>query len=85
MINASQIQEHAEIIGSDGIHVGTVDRVEGDRIKLIKSENQAGHQDHHHFIELDVVETVQDNRVHLSVSSAEALSEEEEQDGRAIN
>jgi hypothetical protein len=33
MINASQIQEHAEIIGSDGIHVGTVDRVEGGRIK----------------------------------------------------
>jgi len=34
MVNASQIQEHMEIKGSDGQHVGTVDRVEGDRIKL---------------------------------------------------
>ena len=32
MVNASQIQEHMEIKGSDGQHVGTVDRVEGDRI-----------------------------------------------------
>ena len=85
MINASQIQEHAEIIGSDGIHVGTVVRVEGGRIKLTKAENPVGHQDHHHFIELDAVETVQDNRVHLSISSADALSREEEQDGRAIH
>ena len=32
MVNASQIQEHMEIKGSDGQHVGTVDRVEGNRI-----------------------------------------------------
>lgn len=85
MINASDIQEHAEIIGSDGVHVGTVDRVEGSRIKLTRAEYPAGHQDHHHFVELDAVETVQDNRVHLSISSTDALSEEEEQDGRAVH
>ena len=85
MINASQIQEHAEVIGSDGVHVGTVDHVEGGRIKLTKSDNPAGHQDHHHFIELDMVDTVQDNRVHLSVSGADALAGEEEQDGSAIH
>src|SRR3954447_12851197 len=38
MINASHIQEHMEIKGSDGQHVGTVDNVEGDRIKLTKSD-----------------------------------------------
>jgi hypothetical protein len=52
---------------------------------VTKADNEASHQDHHHFIELDAVETVQDNRVHLSVSSAEALATEEEQDGRAIH
>ena len=35
MINASQIKEHMEIKGSDGSHVGTVDRVEGNRIKSV--------------------------------------------------
>ena len=58
MIDASQIREHAEVISADGIHVGTVDRVEGDRIKLTKRENPAGHQDHHHFIALDLVAIV---------------------------
>ena len=41
MVNASQIHEHMEIKGSDGQHVGTVDRVEGDRIKLTKSDKAA--------------------------------------------
>jgi hypothetical protein len=44
MVNASQICEHMEIKGSDGQHVGTVDRVEGNRIKLTKSDKDAaGH------------------------------------------
>ncbi|HCW59491.1 MAG TPA: hypothetical protein DHB48_00600, partial [Sphingobium sp.] len=36
MVDLSQIKEHAEVIGADGVHVGTVDHVEGDRIKLTK-------------------------------------------------
>ena len=34
MSDASQIREHMEVIGADGVHVGTVDHVDGDRIKL---------------------------------------------------
>ncbi|MDB5524957.1 MAG: hypothetical protein JWM58_2720 [Rhizobium sp.] len=86
MINASQIKEHSEIIGKDGKHVGTVDRVEGSRIKLTQADSQgAAHAGHHHFIELDLVETVQDNRVHLSVVGQEAINEEEEQSGKAVH
>ena len=33
MAISQQIKEHAEVIGADGVHVGTVDKVEGDRIK----------------------------------------------------
>jgi hypothetical protein len=29
-------REHMEVIGADGVHVGTVDKVEGNRIKLTK-------------------------------------------------
>ena len=39
MDNLSKIKEHAEVIGADGVHVGTVDRVEGDRIKLTKADS----------------------------------------------
>ena len=57
MFNASDIREHSEVIGKDGQHVGTVDRVEGSRIKLTKADSQgAAHAGHHHFIALDLVE-----------------------------
>ena len=34
MVDTSQIRDHMEVIGADGVHVGTVDHVDGDRIKL---------------------------------------------------
>ncbi len=33
-MTATRIKEHMDVIGADGVHVGTVDRVEGARIKL---------------------------------------------------
>ena len=39
---ADKVREHMEVIGADGVHVGTVDRVEGDRIKLTKKDSGAG-------------------------------------------
>lgn len=86
MFNASDIREHAEIFGKDGRHVGTVDRVEGSRIKLTWADSAAmGHRGHHHFIDLDLVEAVQGNRVHLSVTGSEAIDSEEEASGRAVH
>lgn len=85
MINASEIREHAEIVGSDGQHVGTVDRVEGSRIKLTKSDNTAAHEGHHHFIEMNLVQSVEGGRVQLSVASKDAISNEQEQSGRSVN
>lgn len=82
MINASEIREHAEVIGADGLHVGTVDRVEGGRIKLTRSENDPGHQNHHHFVRLSHVEGVESGRVRLSVKGQDAI---EEADGAAFH
>ena len=61
MIDAGSIQEHAEVIGADGVHVGTVDKVEGDRIKLTKKDSGMGHMDHHHFLPLSLVAEVEAN------------------------
>ena len=51
MTDLSQIREHMEVIGADGVHVGTVDKVEGERIKLTKLDSgQGAHKGHHHYI-----------------------------------
>lgn len=84
MIDAIEIKEHAEVISADGMHVGTVDGVEGSRIKLTKKDNPVGHQDHHHFIDLSLVDSVDDNRVRLSAKSDEAFLSEQEEDGDSI-
>lgn len=86
MINASEIQEHAEVIGADGIHVGTVDRVEGGRIKLTKGDSGEGsHEGHHHFVPLSLVAEVEDGAVRLSANADVAVSFEEEDGGRSID
>jgi len=58
MVNASQIREHMEIKGSDGQHVGTVDRVEGNCIKLTKSDKDAA--GHHQYMDMASVREVKD-------------------------
>jgi hypothetical protein len=38
MINTEQIREHMEVRGADNVHLGVVDRVEGNEIKLSKND-----------------------------------------------
>ena len=38
----TEIKDHMEVIGADGVHVGTVDKVEGGRIKLTKKDSGEG-------------------------------------------
>nr|WP_316654697.1 DUF2171 domain-containing protein [uncultured Gellertiella sp.] len=85
MITASEIREHAEVVGSDGLHVGTVDHVDGNRIKLTRADSSGAHAHHHHYIALDLVHSVDGGRVTLSVAGKDAMGSEEEQDGRAVN
>ncbi|WFR95349.1 DUF2171 domain-containing protein [Rhizobium tumorigenes] len=83
MINASTIKEHAEVIGADGVHVGTVDHVVGSRIKLTKKDSGEGsHKRHHHFIDLSLVAEVEGERVRLSANADVAVTFEEEEGGQ---
>jgi hypothetical protein len=84
MTDSSAIREHMEVIGADGVHIGTVDRVEGNRIKLTKEDSGQGtHQGHHHYISTALVAEVKGNKVRLSANADVAVSFEEEADGRA--
>jgi hypothetical protein len=60
------IREHMEVIGADGVHLGTVDRVEDNRIKLIRADSGLGHEDHHHYIPKGLVADVEGNQVRLT-------------------
>ncbi|ODT84395.1 DUF2171 domain-containing protein [Phenylobacterium sp. SCN 70-31] len=66
MIQASEIREHMEVIGSDGGHVGRVDHVQGGDIELAKLDLGAGLK--HHLIPLSWVEMVRDEKVCLNLT-----------------
>ena len=79
MSDASNIREHMEVIGADGVHVGTVDHVDGDRIKLTKAGSGEGsHKGHHHYISLGLVADVEGDTVRLSANADVAVTFEEE-------
>ncbi|TNC73349.1 DUF2171 domain-containing protein [Rubellimicrobium roseum] len=86
MIDAGSIREHAEVIGADGVHLGVVDAVEGDRIKLTKKDSGQGHQDHHHYVPLSLVAEVEGGDVVRLSATAAVVAEmfEEEQDGKPL-
>jgi len=65
----TRIREHQEVLGVDGEHVGTVDEVVGDRVKLTKADMTAGGE--HHYVPLSDVESV-DVAVRLKYPADEA-------------
>ena len=72
MLNPNQIREHMEVIGADGVHVGTVDRMEGTgKIKLTKKDPIS--EGTHHYVPTDWVDHV-DSHVHLNKDSSEILA-----------
>lgn len=87
MIETSAIREHMEVIGADGVHVGTVDKLEGDRIKLTKSDSGAeveggtgSHEGHHHYISVGLVADIEGDQVRLSTTAANAVNFTQEED-----
>ena len=80
MTDTSAIREHMNIIGADGVHVGTVDKIEGDRIKLTKADSGEGsHEGHHHFISTGLIAGVEGDNVRLSANADVAVTFEEEE------
>lgn len=67
----SQIAEHMEVVGDDGEHVGTVDKVEGNRIKLTKKDDPTGSGENH-YLPLGAVATVQNGKVKLMMPASAA-------------
>jgi len=78
----ANIQEHAEVESSDGKHVGTVDKVRGERIILTKGDQEAGGR--HHWIPTSWVANVENNKVRLTRTHDDAQKhwrDAEDEDG----
>ena len=79
MADVSRIKEHMEVIGADGVHVGTVDHIDGERIKLTKADSgQGSHSGHHHYISVGLIAEVEGDKVRLSANADVAVTFEEE-------
>jgi len=84
MSTLSSVREHMEVIGADGVHIGHVDKVEGDRIKLTMADSVEGHHEgHHHFIPASLIAEIEGDRVRLSANADVAVGLEQEEDGEA--
>jgi hypothetical protein len=85
MSGFDDIREHMEVIGADGVHLGTVDRVEGNRIKLIRADSGVGHLDDHKFIPRGLVAVVEGEKVRLC-ANGDVVADlfEQEQSGQPI-
>lgn len=83
MTDLTAIKEHMDVIGADGVHLGTVDKVEDSRIKLTRADS-GSHGDHHHYISAGLIADIEGNQVRLSATAANAALLEEEEGGEAI-
>jgi hypothetical protein len=84
-MSVQNIKEGMEVIGADGVHIGSVDRIEGKRIKLKKQDSGAGlHKGHHHYIEIGFVAGVEGTKVRLSANADIAVTLEEEKSGKPV-
>ncbi|WP_159998350.1 DUF2171 domain-containing protein [Roseomonas sp. 18066] len=71
MVDTKHIADHMEVVGSCGNHVGTVDHLDGSRIKLTAQDSADGR---HHFLALDAVAEVRDGKVVTRMNHKQALA-----------
>jgi hypothetical protein len=84
-MTTDKIARNMEVIGADGVRVGTVDGVANGRIRLAKRDSGQGqHEGHAHFIDLGLVADVEGQQVRLSAKAAVAVTFEEEQSGKPV-
>ena len=57
MFEKWRIKEHMEVLDASGRHLGTVDEIEGDTIKLTRTDSADGQ---HHYIAIDHVDSISD-------------------------
>ena len=85
MVEANDIKEHMEVVGADGVHIGKVDHMDGDRVKLTRKDKDHGQdRDHHHYLPLANIASVDGGKLWLSADAANAAQLLQEKDGSPV-
>lgn len=83
MTNTQEIKEHMKVVGSDGQHVGTVDKVQGSTIILTKSDPTSGGQ--HHSIPTNLIGSIEPDSVRLNLPAEQARQQWKVSDGESYS
>jgi hypothetical protein len=75
MADLSLIKPNAEVIGADGVHVGTVDHIDGRRIKLTRKDSV---DEHHHWIDSGLIADIEHGVIRLSANADVAVTLEDD-------
>lgn len=83
---ASSVKPDMEIVGADGVHVGIVDHLDGDRIKLKRKDPEHGiDEKFHRYIPVTNIASTESGKIWLSAKAdLVAVLEEENKAGRPI-
>lgn len=71
------IEPHSEVVDCDGNHVGTIDRVVGDRMILTRMDSEDGH---HHSLSCRHLDCLVDGKVQLNLTAEKAKEEWRDED-----
>ena len=71
---AGESPVEADVIGADGVHVGTVDHLQDGRIKLTKNDSS---DNKHHYIDAGLIATIENGTVRLSANADVAITLED--------
>jgi len=87
MSELTDIKPGMQVVGADGVPVGTVEAVEDGRIRLVpveppEGEDGAAHSGHSHYFDGGLVAEVEGETVRLSANAAVAMLLDEEADGK---
>ena len=69
-MDLGNIRPGMDVVGSDGEHLGTVDHVDHNRIKLRRNDPASGGE--HHWLAQDMVASADGNTVRLSMPAGQA-------------
>ncbi|WP_310533565.1 DUF2171 domain-containing protein [Novosphingobium sp.] len=61
-----QLREQMDVVDANGDHCGTIDSIDGDRIKLTRNDSTDGQ---HHYIEIGQVAGIEGGQVRLNSTS----------------
>lgn len=70
MMHVQDIREGLEVIGWDRRHVGTVDALAGQLLKLKKNDPDSGGT--HHYLDIGLIADIEDGQIRLLVPAEEA-------------